>query len=101
MEKNHWKSSKYEIFETKYKSPISSDALLDYNYTLLDTLKIKGRNSYLIHFKNKKKSKSKGLEGFLYIDMNNFAISIISLNPTVRLRWNFTKNLLIYLYISC
>ncbi|MEY2867817.1 MAG: hypothetical protein RIR01_217, partial [Bacteroidota bacterium] len=29
--------SKYELFETKYNSPIAQDALKDYNYKLLDT----------------------------------------------------------------
>ena len=37
--------SKYELFETKYKSPIANDALNDYNYKLLDTVVINGRNT--------------------------------------------------------
>ena len=67
--------SSYELFETKYNSPISNTALQDYNYTLLDTISIKGRNTYMIHFKNKKKRKSNGLEGLLYIDGLNFAVA--------------------------
>ena len=66
---------KYELFETKYNSPIADDAVKDYYYKLLDSVSIKGRNSYMIYFKNKKKSKAKGLEGVLYIDQNNFAVS--------------------------
>ncbi|MEN9909645.1 MAG: hypothetical protein RLZZ540_2794, partial [Bacteroidota bacterium] len=66
---------KYELFETKYNSPIADDATKEYNYKLLDTVTINGRDSYMIYFKNKKKSKAKGLEGILYIDQNNFAIS--------------------------
>jgi len=66
---------KYELFETKYNSPIADNAIKEYNYKLLDTVVIKGRNSYMIYFKNKKKSKAKGLEGILYIDQNNFAVS--------------------------
>jgi hypothetical protein len=66
---------KYELFETKYNSPIADNAIREYNYKLLDTVVIKGRNSYMIYFKNKKKSKAKGLEGILYIDQNNFAVS--------------------------
>ena len=65
----------YELFETKYNSPIAADALIDYNYKLLDTVAINGRNSYVVYFKNKKKSKATGLEGVLYIDQNSFAIS--------------------------
>ncbi|MDR7209729.1 DUF5686 family protein [Flavobacterium piscis] len=67
--------SKYELFETKYNNPVSNDALKDYNYKLLDTVTIKGRDAYMIYFKNKKKRKSSGLEGVLYIDQENYAIA--------------------------
>ncbi|MFV5686036.1 DUF5686 family protein [Flavobacterium sp. GB2R13] len=67
--------SSYELFETKYNSPIANDALKDYNYKLLDSLTIDGRNTYMIYFKNKKKRKASGLEGVLYIDQNNFAVA--------------------------
>jgi hypothetical protein len=46
----------YELFETKYQSPIADDAISDYNYKLLDTLAI-GRQSYMIYFKNKRNAK--------------------------------------------
>ena len=64
----------YELFETKYKSPIGDD-ISDYNYKLLDSTTIQGRKTYMIYFKNKKKRKASGLEGMLYIDANNFAVA--------------------------
>ena len=67
--------SKYELFETKYNSPIAEDALDDYNFKLLDTVTIGNRNTYMIYFKNKKKRKASGLEGILYIDQKNYAIA--------------------------
>nr|WP_294929589.1 DUF5686 family protein [uncultured Flavobacterium sp.] len=67
--------SKYELFETKYNNPVSNDALKDYNYKLLDTVAIKGRNTYMIYFKNKEKRRASGLEGVLYIDQENYAIA--------------------------
>lgn len=67
--------SKYELFETKYENPISNNALATYNYRLLDTVNIKGRDTYMIYFKNKHKRKSSGLEGVLYIDPENFAVA--------------------------
>lgn len=67
--------SSYELFETKYNSPIANDAIKDYNYKLLDSLIIDGRSTYMIYFKNKKKRKAAGLEGVLYIDQNNFAVA--------------------------
>lgn len=66
---------KYELFETKYNSPIDSDALRDYNFKLLDTVIIDGRNTFMIHFKNKKEKRAAGLEGILYIDQINFAVA--------------------------
>lgn len=67
--------SHYELFETLYNSPISDNALKDYRYKLLDSTEIQGRKSYLIYFKNKKKSYEAGLEGVLYIDAKNFAVN--------------------------
>lgn len=67
--------SSYELFETKYNSPIANDALNDYNFKLLDSVIIEGRNTFMIYFKNKKKRKASGLEGVLYIDQNNFAVA--------------------------
>lgn len=65
----------YELFETKYHSPIADDATSDYNYKLLDTVTIDGRQAYMIYFKNKKERRAAGLEGLLYIDQNNYAIA--------------------------
>lgn len=67
--------NKYELFETKYENPISNNAPANYNYKILDTVNIKGRETYMIYFKNKQKRKSSGLEGVLYIDQENFAVA--------------------------
>ncbi len=65
----------YDLLETKYNSPIANDALRKYNFKLLDTIAIDGRNTYLVYFRNKRKNKSSGLEGTLYIDSENYAIA--------------------------
>lgn len=67
--------NKYELFETKYENPISNTAPGTYNYKLLDTVNIKGRETFMIYFKNKHKRRTSGLEGVLYIDSQNFAIA--------------------------
>jgi hypothetical protein len=67
--------SNYELFETKYNSPIADNALRDYNYKVLDTLVLQGRTTYMVYFKNKKKRKAAGLEGVLYIDPSDFAVA--------------------------
>lgn len=66
---------RYELFETKYNSPISGDSFADYNFRLLDSTNIQGRKTYMVYFKNKKKRKAAGLEGVLYIDSENYAVA--------------------------
>lgn len=63
---------KYELFETKYKSPVSYNALKEYRYKILDTASVDKREVFVIYFKNRNK---KGLEGLLYIDAENFAVA--------------------------
>ena len=65
----------YELFETRYISPISKEGLSNYNYKILDTVSIEGRNTLMIYFKNKKRKNAAGLEGVLYIDQNNYAVA--------------------------
>lgn len=65
----------YELFETKYNSPIAKDAFKDYRYQLLDTVEVNNRKAFVIYFKPSKKRKEAGLEGTLYIDAENFAIA--------------------------
>ena len=67
--------NRYELFETKYNSPISDDSYNDYNFKLLDSTSIDNRKVYMVYFKNRLKRKAAGLEGMLYIDSQNFAIA--------------------------
>jgi len=63
---------KYELFETKYKSPVSDNALKEYRFKILDTAAIDNRKVVVLYFRNKSK---KGLEGLLYIDSENYAVA--------------------------
>lgn len=65
----------YELFETKYNGPLAPDALKDYQFSLLDSVEVRGRQTYRLFFKNKKRRNASGLQGILYIDSENFAIA--------------------------
>lgn len=67
--------SKYELLENRYDGPLANDALRQYTFKILDTVKIQGRDLYVIFFKNKKRSKKNGLHGVLYIDQKNNAVA--------------------------
>jgi hypothetical protein len=65
----------YELFETKYNSPIGQGCFAFYNYKLLDTVVLQNRKMYLVYFKPKRKRKAAGLQGLLYVDAENYAIA--------------------------
>ncbi len=67
--------NQYELFETKYNSPIADHTYQQYRFKMLDSISVQGRKTYMIYFKNRKKSKAAGLEGVLYIDAENFAVN--------------------------
>jgi hypothetical protein len=62
----------YELFETKYKSPVSDKSLKEYRFKILDTASIDKREVIVLYFKNRN---HKGLEGLLYIDSENHAVA--------------------------
>lgn len=65
----------YTLLETKYNSPIATDAIADYHFKILDSINIEDRKTFLIFFKNKKLSRAAGLEGLLFIDSKSFAVA--------------------------
>lgn len=98
--------NKYELFETKYVSPISEKGLIDYDFKLLDTLTIRNHKTLLIYFKNKREIKKNGLEGVLYIDPISLAITkavfqirgVIDIKATHEFNYIATENLWIPTY---
>lgn len=67
-------SNKIDLFETKYAGPLAYDALQYYNYSILDTVMVDNRSTYMIYFVPKRNSKKK-LKGLLYIDRNNYGVA--------------------------
>jgi hypothetical protein len=67
-------TDRIDLLETKYAGPLADDAYLDYNYKILDTVAIEGRNTYMIFF-SPKRGKKKKLNGILYIDFENYGVA--------------------------
>lgn len=65
----------YQLLESKYDNPISKKGLARYKFQIIDSLEIENRKVALIYFRDKAKSKTDGLEGVLYIDLQNYAIA--------------------------
>ncbi|REE83217.1 carboxypeptidase-like protein [Lutibacter oceani] len=65
----------YTLAGTKYTNPIANNALKQYNYKILDTINNGIGESIIIYFKPKEKKEILGIEGVLYIDTKQFAIT--------------------------
>jgi hypothetical protein len=65
----------YTLAGTKYTNPIANNAIKQYNYKILDTVTTENGTSILIYFKPKIKKEVIGIEGVLYIDSQNYAIT--------------------------
>ncbi|GGB69121.1 hypothetical protein GCM10007424_06350 [Flavobacterium suaedae] len=64
-----------ELVETKYAGPLADDALSNYQYKILDTIAVEGRDTYMIYFSPKRERKKKKLEGVIYIDRENYGVA--------------------------
>jgi len=97
---------KYELFQTKYISPISEKGLVDYAFTIVDTLTTGTSKTLIVYFINTKKIKKNGLEGVLYIDAGSLGITkavfqiqgVINIKATHEFEYNLLENLWIPSY---
>lgn len=65
----------YTVIGTKYANPIADNALKQYDYQILDTVRNSKGNSFMVYYKPKIKEDIVGLQGVLYIDDQSFAIT--------------------------
>lgn len=63
----------YTLLQKKYWSPLADQAMLYYQYELLDEIQLQNRAVYVLYFKNK--DARNNLEGLLYIDKESFAVA--------------------------
>ncbi|NNC70671.1 MAG: carboxypeptidase-like regulatory domain-containing protein [Flavobacteriaceae bacterium] len=64
----------YTLLGNKYVNPLANSALKKYHYQILDTVVRPKDSTYMIYYRPKKKSKTIGLEGLLYINSKQYAL---------------------------
>lgn len=67
--------NKYTLAGTSYINPISTNALKFYTYKILDTVADSEGKSILVYFKPKSTKNTSGMEGVLYINTKQYALS--------------------------
>lgn len=63
-----------DLFENKYAGPLAADAFTEYNYKIVDTVPINGRQTYMVYFDARRRVKRK-LRGVLYIDAETYGVA--------------------------
>src|SRR5690606_35728363 len=64
----------YPLYGTNFAGPLGKKAFKNYEYTLLDTLKVSGRPGYLIYYSPKRPNVVAGWEGLLFLDTQSLAV---------------------------
>lgn len=83
-----------DIFNIKFASPLSDHGSMFYNYFLIDSLKIDGRQTYKIRFHPKMHS-APVLDGEINIDSATFALQSAHVKMIKKLNVNWIRDLVI------
>ena len=79
---------KLNLLGTNYVSPLAKNAINNYRYKINNI----SDNYYEIHFKSKRRKKSVGLEGLLYIDKKTYALTKVSTNIYGKIKVKITQD---------
>lgn len=73
--------NQFEVFGRQYVNPLAAGGLRRYLFSLQDTIINESDTTYTIYFRPKKGKSFDGIEGYLYINTNQFAIEKVIAEP--------------------
>lgn len=79
-------------FDMGFQSPVGSEGFSTYDYNLVDTIDIRGENAYKIRYQPKRKDVL-AFQGYLYIDMDSYAVLSATLKSTQKINVNFINGI--------
>ncbi|MGL6127040.1 DUF5686 family protein [Chryseobacterium artocarpi] len=77
-------------FDIGFQSPAGADGFGTYDYTLVDTISIRGEKAFHIKYQPKRKDVL-AFQGNLYIDTDNYAVVGATLRSTQKINVNFVN----------
>lgn len=75
-------------FDIGFPSPVGRDGFSTYDYNLIDTISIRGEQAYKIRYLPKR-SDVLAFQGYLYIDIDSYAVLGANLKSTNKINVNF------------
>ncbi|WP_310554370.1 DUF5686 family protein [Flavobacterium sp.] len=89
-------NQKYSLAEKEYINPISKKGIKKYNFYFLKNTLLQNRKVSQIRFQTKEKIKNNKLEGYYFIDQENYSIAKLLLNVSgilnIQYQCEFTYN---------
>jgi len=73
--------TQFEVFGKQYVNPIALGGLNRYIFSLQDTIFNKSDTTYTIYFRPKRGKNFPGVEGYMYVNTNQFAIEKVIAEP--------------------
>lgn len=78
-------------FDIGFQSPVGSDGFGTYDYSLMDTISIRGEKAFHIRYQPKRKDVL-AFQGNLYIDTDTYAVLGATLKSTQKINVNFVNS---------
>ncbi len=78
-------------FDIGFQSPVGSDGFSTYDYSLMDTITIRGEKAFQIRYQPKRKD-ILAFQGNLYIDTDTYAVLGATLKSTQKINVNFVNS---------
>ncbi len=83
------------IIDKPFASPFSNTALANYEFYIMDSTMIKGRWSYKLKFKPKRKQENT-FYGDFWVDMETFALEVVNMRMSPDVNINLIERVIIY-----
>lgn len=93
----HLKANFYKqyvnVFNVEIPSPTSSNGLLYYNYYIIDSMQVDGRNTYLVRYHPKPAISTPAFDGEMYVDTGTWALKSIRARMVRGQNMNWVRDL--------
>lgn len=91
--KNNFYSQYINVFNVDIPSPINSNGLLFYNYYIIDSLTVDGRNTYHVRYHPKPEISTPAFDGEMFVDTGDWALRSVKARLTRGQNMNWVRDM--------
>lgn len=91
--KNNFYSQYINVFNVDIPSPINTNGLLFYNYYIIDSLSIDGRNTYHVRYHPRPEISTPAFDGEMFVDTEDWALRSVKARLTRGQNMNWVRDM--------